>query len=49
MILSGFPWFLMKNQNSSSVYLQSHGDFEVTEEIHLMNSVYGIATDRNIY
>lgn len=25
------------------------GDFEVTEEIHLMNSVHGIATDRNIY
>lgn len=24
-------------------------EFEVTEEIHLMNSVHGIATDRNIY
>ena len=51
-----FEWFslvldeLTDVTKTAQVFIcKVSGDFEVTEEIHLMNSVHGIATDRNIY
>ena len=51
-----FEWFslalgeLTDVTKTAQVFIcKVSAEFEVTEEIHLMNSVHGIATDRNIY